>query len=584
MQDVDLIVNPDSTFFRSSWSKHTNFSMQDIEIAQISGQMAYGQQIQFQLTRSGDLVSNLMLFIQIDPIQIDPSISEETVNATKYRAYTDSQGTLRFLSKTWVDDLARALVQSVKLTVGSYEIETQSGDHMHMWDKMTRSSDRSFVDTCPVAHGGVTKFNDADFTQFDGSLNYGTRTHGQDSVDPTRISQPAGVPIDGNTSTTQLNAVSSGFRWAQAPQTPGCFDQFAYPQVNRGDTPMYLYLPLSFTMCQSPGLALPMIALQYHDVKISVNLAPIEAVSIFNSSGGLLKVKDAPQIFGTGAGLDMKLVARYVFLDDAERRSAALSPHQFLITEIQSQNFNVDTRSSRQQYQLYFNHPVTELFCYFRKSAYADTSSPAIVNNWWNWTMDGNPADPSEATLGAVGNRQFMSSMNLSLNQQKLWDDARDAIYFTWLLVAQYHTRVPTGADRVAIIPFALDCEGWRPSGSTNFSRIDAVNLLVEYDFPSNQHLPSGTLTVNARSSNIFKVGLLLCPLFQFLLHIHVVLTPTLFVCIGNFWNGWQAVRKLECLHSMLCETRQALQYWMFSSIACKDHPYAFHLHGLLQL
>ena len=50
-QDVDLIVEPDATFFKASWSKHTNFCQQDIEISQNSGQMAYGQEIQYQVSK-----------------------------------------------------------------------------------------------------------------------------------------------------------------------------------------------------------------------------------------------------------------------------------------------------------------------------------------------------------------------------------------------------------------------------------------------------------------------------------------------------------------------------------------------------
>ena len=82
---VDLIVEPDATFFKASWSKHTNFCQQDIEISQNSGQMAYGQEIQYQFTRAGDLISNMAMFISIDPIAVDPSITVETVNATKYK-------------------------------------------------------------------------------------------------------------------------------------------------------------------------------------------------------------------------------------------------------------------------------------------------------------------------------------------------------------------------------------------------------------------------------------------------------------------------------------------------------------------
>jgi len=111
--------------------------------------------------------------------------------------------------------------------------------------------------------------------------------------------------------------------------------------------------------------------------------------------------------------------------------------------------------------------------------------------------------DATEAALGAPGFRQAFSRMNLSLNQQKIYDDSRDAVWFTWLLPAQYHTRCPKGSDRVAVLPFALDTESWRPTGSVNFSRIDTVMLLLEYDVPAGQHLPSGQYTIFGRNFNV---------------------------------------------------------------------------------
>jgi len=117
--------------------------------------------------------------------------------------------------------------------------------------------------------------------------------------------------------------------------------------------------------------------------------------------------------------------------------------------------------------------------------------------------------DATEAALGAPGFRQAFSRMNLSLNQQKIYDDSRDAVWFTWLLPAQYHTRCPKGSDRVAVLPFALDTKSWRPTGSVNFSRIDTVMLLLEYDVPAGQHLPSGQYTIFGRNFSEYPVLLL---------------------------------------------------------------------------
>ena len=96
-----------------------------------------------------------------------------------------------------------------------------------------------------------------------------------------------------------------------------------------------------------------------------MKLNRIEDVSIFQATGGILRVKDAPQLVASGAGIDMRLVARYIFLDDAERRSTALSPHQYLITEVQQQQFSVDTNSSRQSYQLQVSRRSSILSLWF---------------------------------------------------------------------------------------------------------------------------------------------------------------------------------------------------------------------------
>ena len=500
-----------SDALQATWAKHTNFTMQDIIINQISGQMAYGQEIQYQLTRAGDLISGMALFITIDPVAIDSSVTLASVNATKYKAYTDANGITRFLSKAFVDDLPRALLNQIKLQVGNYEIETHPGDWLHIWDRYTRPSDRSYVDSAPVAHGGCTSFSEADYHNFDGNLNYGVVNAANPTADPSRYQLPLGGPIDGQASTTALDPVSTGFRWAQGPQGPNNFQQSAYPHVNRGDVPMSIYLPLIFTCCSAPAQSLPMISLQYHDSRVSAKLNTIDTVSIFQSTGGRLRVKDAPQITATGAGINMSLVATYIFLDDAERRSTALSPHQFLMTEIQTQQFAVDPSATRSSYQLYFNHPVTEVFVYFVKNAYRDTSSTAVVNHYWNWTFDGPQVelsnyDATEAALGAPGFRQAFSRMNLALNQQKIYDDSMDAVWFTWFQPAKYHTRVPKGSDRVAIIPFALDLETWRPTGSVNFSRIDSVMLQLENDIPAGKRLPPATCYVIVRNFNIFKI------------------------------------------------------------------------------
>ena len=143
---------------------------------------------------------------------------------------------------------------------------------------------------------------------------------------------------------------------------------------------------------------------------------------------------------------------------------------------------------------------------YFRKAAYSDPSSTALVNNYWNFTMDGSSTDSTEADQGAPGYRQFCETMNLSFNQQKVYNDGQPASYFTWLLPLQYHSRAIQNQSRVAIMPFAADPANWRPSGTVNFSRLDQVQLSLTFNLPAGQKLPAGTLHVICHNFNFMKV------------------------------------------------------------------------------
>lgn len=510
-QDIELgALNSDSTFFRASYPKPTNFATSDLELQSSSGQMNYGNEITWQLQRTGDLVCNMMLYVTIGAVAINSSITQETVNATKYKCYQDASGQTRFLSKVFVDALPYALVDRLALNIGGYDIEELRGDWMYINDKLNRAAGSSYIDSAPTAHGGSTKWNECDFMDFDGGVQYGVKTSSQ-LASSTTATTPAGLPVESGASPNIASAVTTGWRWAQYPNTGALggpdFKQFAYPMVNRGDVDQNIYIPVQFTCTSDWGQALPIIALAYHDTRVKARFRNLSEVSIFNQIGnGLLQVKDQPSITCTGAGFNATLVTRLVWLDDFERKSFALESHRYLLTETQYQSFSVDSGASTQSFSLYLSHPIKELLIYFRKAAYSDPSSTALVNNYWNFTMDGSPSNPSEAQLGVPGYRDWFTYLNLSFNQQKVYNDGENSQYFTWLLPQQYHSRAITNQSRVAIMPFAADPASWRPTGTVNFSRLDQVQLTAHFNIPAGQSLPAGTLHVIGRNFNYMKV------------------------------------------------------------------------------
>ena len=122
-----------------------------------------------------------------------------------------------------------------------------------------------------------------------------------------------------------------------------------------------LYIPLQFWFCRNPGLALPLIALQYHEVKINVELRPLDeclfAVSDVSTSG--TDNNKATNAY-TKSLVAASLYVDYIFLDTDERRRMAQNPHEYLIEQLQ---FTGDESigSSSNKVKLNFNHPCKEL-------------------------------------------------------------------------------------------------------------------------------------------------------------------------------------------------------------------------------
>lgn len=336
------------------------------------------------------------------------------------------------------------------------------------WDKMSRTTDRSYVDNTPVAHGGCSKLDVA--------------------------------------------------TWKNTTDTAGNIKC----EHNTGSCDQTIYVPLQFTCCSMHGLALPMIAVQFHDTRIKLKLRDLAEVSIFKrySPTGLLLKDDIdqgtspPPLPISGGAIETSLMCRYVFLDDAERKHFALNKHLYLITETQYQAFAIEPNQALQTLQLYFNHPVKELIHYFVKSDYRDASKSLCVNNFWNFCMDGagDYADDypdvsaDETLVGSKQRPESLVNMNLLLNQQKVYENGQPALYFSYLLPAQFHTRQMDGKERVYVMPFGLDPESWKPTGTLNFSRIDAVQLQLEFGRGGALKLPSGTWTTIGRNYNQLKI------------------------------------------------------------------------------
>ena len=212
-----------------------------------------------------------------------------------------------------------------------------------------------------------------------------------------------------------------------------------------GVQPEYeLYIPLQFWFNKHHGLALPLIALQYHEVRFTVE---------FETFANLV----GPIVGGAGVvvvpELDTaRLYIDYIFLDTQERRKFAQVSHEYLIDQLQ---FTGDESLPNGNFgvKLNFNHPVKELI-------WVCLSGDRTGNSYGD--ADGvNPV--SIAKLQFNGHDRF---------------SARFGRYFSEVQPYQHHTNIPSNPG-INVYSFALYPELEQPSGTANFSRIDNSTLSI---------------------------------------------------------------------------------------------------------
>jgi hypothetical protein len=283
---------------------------------------------------------------------------------------------------------------------------------------------------------------------------------------------------------------------------------------------MEVQIPLLFFFNRNPGLYLPLIALQYHEVRLDFNLTP------YYSS-----------YFSTGA---IKVWGNYVFLDTEERRRFAQKGHEYLIEQVQHTGADTISQSS-QLVRLSYNHPVKELIWCYTSSNYNNATT--ALNSMWNFSSNvanvnvtsnlillqmcgnytqphvcggvphifggqiapGSNSAPVSAATGILftGNNMWteegvpyaqgapglfnlcgspgievgpLSKFKLILNGQDRFSE-QPGKYFNAVQPFYYHTGNPYPG--IYVYSFALQPEEHQPTGTCNFSRIDNAQVQV---------------------------------------------------------------------------------------------------------
>lgn len=235
-----------------------------------------------------------------------------------------------------------------------------------------------------------------------------------------------------------------------------------------------LYIPLQFWFCRNVGLALPLIALAYHDVKFNISFNPVSQCTVGTVTG-------TPSLGSASLFID------YIYLDTDERRQFAQVQHEYLIEQLQFTGAESLTATSYKA-KLALNHPCKELVWVIQ----LDSNVNSGANRWSDYTD--SATDSGSFYIGD----NVMTDAKLQLNGQDRFA-VREAPYFNVVQPYQHHTRCP--ATGIYVYSFALNPEQHQPSGSVNMSRIDNATLLLSLSTSA-----AAQLRVYATNYNVLRV------------------------------------------------------------------------------
>lgn len=237
-----------------------------------------------------------------------------------------------------------------------------------------------------------------------------------------------------------------------------------------------LYVPLPWWFTLTSGQAFPLVSAQFHGVQINMCFAELRnCVQVSDCDCLVVKCRDCQPLQQND--LIVELDTMYVYLDVEERDRFATGSFEQLITQIQQ--FSTCTRGCQVRVQLSFNHPVIELIWMVRRKC------QELANNWFNYS-------------GKWG-KDPIKFVQIRFNNA-CWQ-AREAKFYRLVVPYGFHTDIPDSFTYCMC--WALHPEESQPSGSTNFSRIDNVDFILDIqDAISDEDI---TVTIFGRSLNILR-------------------------------------------------------------------------------
>ena len=417
-QDFHLTGNPQITFFKSVFRRHTNFTKDIRKIQFLGGSPSFGDDGAIaKITNDGDLLSNVYLEATI------------TGMSNKLGAYT-------------INHFGNSLIKKVELEIGGYIIDTHYSQWMQIYEELT---DNTCVNqqTASGLKGGL--YTDMNFTHdFESSkININNRIN-------------ANSPLVFGGSIKNEN-ISSGFNASSNTKT--------------NYTKKFI-VPLNFWFTKTPGLYLPICALYNHVVNLKFTFE--EKHKLIGNSTNITSLTGSFRVYGEYIHLEDEEKRRfsqsnheYIIEQVQLNNNGPVITSSTADSSLENANTLVKVN-----YELNFKHPIK----YFTWVIVNEGTNSTLVSDN---SGQGPCYFVSQCSNSIYGNDGTDGTIEILLDGVER-EMELPVFYYTRLYPKKYCKNVPD-LDRIGFYSFALNPFDVEPSGTCNFSKINDKNIKIAF-------------------------------------------------------------------------------------------------------
>ena len=471
-EDLYLTSEPEITFFKKIYKRHTNFSLELIPQL-FNTTPDFGKRVTCSISKNADLLSNIYLYIELP---ILPKVFDSSNELHKINTYA------------WAKKIGYAIINYIEIEIGGQLIDKHYGDWLNIWSELTETK-------CNLSLNKMIGNTEENYSFTNGKNNY------------------------------------------------------------------KLYVPLKFWFCRHKGLALPLIALHFCDIKIHIEFNNLEDILITSPTHYIevndnvshfkrneiiyqevgnkkvevifsyfdyetnrlyyLKYNNSILSYNTTSGYSSDkykiynsdgyfvvpktnavennynieypyvslnssyLLINYIFLDNQEREKFSKSKHEYLIDFIQY-NGEKTVYNSHQKFKLGFTQPSKEIIW----TSQIKEIRSGFLKDKFNYTdslIDGN---------------SLVKNSRILLNGQER-TISRNFFYYNYINSYKYHSNTPNNG--INLYSFSYNPENEQPTGSCNFSKIDDIVLELDIDKSISYNNPA-VIKVYNNAYNIFRI------------------------------------------------------------------------------